>query len=237
MAYLLDLSFASLKCQDQNSLETIVKEFNKLFPFETVLYAKGNIDSMFEDNPVVKIIDISAPAGYVDMYFENQFHKTDAAIWEYLATLKPVSWLKLKCDNYVSYPDTVMATEYGMNDGWSHGVLDITKMDLYIFWFGSSDRDGRKRTEKIVEYIVPFATEAYKRINTFQPVSDTVLSPREKEVLYWIMEGKGSWEISVILNCSKRVIDFHVTNMKRKLNVTNRPQLVAAALSKRLIEF
>jgi DNA-binding CsgD family transcriptional regulator len=124
-----------------------------------------------------------------------------------------------------------------MNDGWTHGVLDISTMDLYIFWFGHSNKDGRKRTEKILEYIVPFVTEAYKRINSFQSVSDSVLTAREKEVLYWIKEGKGSWEISVILNCSKRVIDFHVTNMKRKLNVTNRPQLVAAALSKRIIEF
>ena len=85
--------------------------------------------------------------------------------------------------------------------------------------------------------LVPFITEADKRIHTIQSIENAVLSPREKEILRWIKEGKGSWEISVILNCSKRVVDFHVTNMKRKLNVTNRPQLVASALSRRFIAF
>ena len=140
MAYLLDLSFSSLECTDQNNLTTIMQEFNTLFPVETILCASGNIDSMSKDKPVVKIIDISAPIGYVDMYFENKFHKTDAAIWGFLATLEPVSWLKLKCENYFSYPVSVMATEYSMNDGWCHGVLDIATMDLYIFWFGNSNR-------------------------------------------------------------------------------------------------
>jgi len=237
MGYLLDLSFASLNCPDQNNLNAIINNFNKLIPVETILYAHGNIDSMYEDRPSARINDISAPAGYVDMYLENRFHKTDAAIWEFLATLKPASWLKIKCDNYVSYPDSVRAADYGMNDGWSHGVLDITTMDFYIFWLGHSQKDGKKRTEKILEYLIPFITEADKRIHSFQSFSDAVLSPREKEILHWIKEGKGSWEISVILNCSRRVVDFHVTNMKRKLNVTNRPQLVASALSRRLIAF
>ena len=183
MAYLLDLSFASLDCPYQNSLNAIIKKFNRIFPVETILYASANIDSMFKNNPSAKINDISAPAGYVDMYLENHFHKKDASIWEFLATLKPVGWLQLKCDNYVSYPDSVMAAEYGMNDGWSHGVLDITKMDFYIFWFGNSNRDGRKRTEKIVEYLVPFVTEADKRLNASQSLNNVVLTPREKEIL------------------------------------------------------
>ncbi|WP_083927822.1 LuxR C-terminal-related transcriptional regulator [Desulfobacter curvatus] len=38
-----------------------------------------------------------------------------------------------------------------------------------------------------------------------------------------------------ILNCSKRVIDFHATNMQRKFNVTSRPQLIAKALRRKLI--
>lgn len=53
------------------------------------------------------------------------------------------------------------------------------------------------------------------------------LSSREKEVLYWLKEGKSSWEVSVILGTSERTINFHVYNIMQKLEVTNRAQAVA----------
>ena len=67
------------------------------------------------------------------------------------------------------------------------------------------------------------------------PVSDLTL--REIEVLNWIKEGKSSWEISMILNCSKRSVDFHVNNLKKKLNAVNRPQAVAIGLYQGIIRF
>ena len=60
---------------------------------------------------------------------------------------------------------------------------------------------------------------------------------REIEVLNWIKEGKSSWEISMILKCSKRVVDFHVANIKRKLNVASRAQAVAICLQHGIIGF
>lgn len=65
----------------------------------------------------------------------------------------------------------------------------------------------------------------------------TTLSSREIEVLDWIKRGKSSWDISVILGCSKRVVDFHVANIKVKLDVVSRAQAVAVALKMGLIEF
>jgi DNA-binding CsgD family transcriptional regulator len=63
------------------------------------------------------------------------------------------------------------------------------------------------------------------------------LSSREIEVLNWIKEGKSSWEISVILGVGKRTIDFHVSNIKQKLNAATRAQAVAIGLQNRIIEF
>lgn len=63
------------------------------------------------------------------------------------------------------------------------------------------------------------------------------LTKKEVVVLNWIKEGKSSWEISKILNCSKRVVDFHVSNIKDKLNASSRAQAVAIGLQYRLIRF
>ena len=61
-------------------------------------------------------------------------------------------------------------------------------------------------------------------------VSSTDLSPREAEVLHLIGEGKSDWEIGTILCLSRRTVNFHAENLKRKLGVNNRVQLVLVAV-------
>jgi DNA-binding CsgD family transcriptional regulator len=89
----------------------------------------------------------------------------------------------------------------------------------------------------ILKYVIPFLSEAYKKLLNKEYSSDVKLTPREIEVINWVKEGKSSWEISVILHCSKRVIDFHVANIKRKLSAVSRTQAVAVALQKEIIKF
>jgi len=48
------------------------------------------------------------------------------------------------------------------------------------------------------------------------------LTVREKEVLRYLIEGKGNKEIAEILSISPETIKSHIKNIYRKLNVTNR---------------
>ena len=237
MAHLLELSYSSLNCIDRESLNELLKSMDKLFTLETILYTIGNVNSVYKDNPSVEIVDVSCPKGFVEMYTENQFHKTDAAIREFLTTLKPVSWQKIKCQSHKNYPVSVRAPDFGMNDGWTHGVVEPSTMEAAIFFLGSASMDGDIRTSMILEFVIPFLSQAHYRIRKKRPETCFKLTPREREILLWIKEGKSSWEISIILNCGKRVVDFHVTNIKHKLGVMNRAQLVAEALGKNLIPF
>jgi len=52
----------------------------------------------------------------------------------------------------------------------------------------------------------------------------TTLSKRELKVLNLIMEGQSSKEVAQTLLCTKRTVDFHLTNAYRKLHVSNRIQ-------------
>jgi two-component system nitrogen regulation response regulator NtrX len=62
-----------------------------------------------------------------------------------------------------------------------------------------------------------------------------VLSNREKEVLKWLKEGKGSWDISRILQISRNTVNFHIKNLFKKLNVVNRTQAVSEAMRQGII--
>ena len=57
------------------------------------------------------------------------------------------------------------------------------------------------------------------------------LTPRELEILKWVMAGKSSWEIARITNCSEATVNFHLANVRQKFDVNTRQQAVVKAIS------
>jgi len=72
--------------------------------------------------------------------------------------------------------------------------------------------------------------------STYQNV-EVKLTEREVEVLTWSAKGKTSDEIALILNLSKRTVDFHIDNAKEKLGASTRTHAVVKAATSRLIDF
>ncbi|MER9770337.1 helix-turn-helix transcriptional regulator [Mesorhizobium sp. M0189] len=62
------------------------------------------------------------------------------------------------------------------------------------------------------------------------------LSRREKECILWTAKGKSSWEIGVILGISKNTVDFHLKNVRRKLDATSRTVAAIKAVHRGIIE-
>lgn len=54
------------------------------------------------------------------------------------------------------------------------------------------------------------------------PEADVDISLREKDVLRWTAEGRSSLEIAELLNITERTVNFHVANILKKMNCTNR---------------
>ena len=52
--------------------------------------------------------------------------------------------------------------------------------------------------------------------------AQSTLTPREREILHWVAEGKRDSEIAAILNLSVRTVEQHVRTCLRKLNVETR---------------
>ena len=63
-----------------------------------------------------------------------------------------------------------------------------------------------------------------------------VLTPRERDVLAWVAQGKSAWEIGEILEIAKRTVDEHAQTAVRKLGAVNRTHAVAIALRDNLIQ-
>ena len=58
------------------------------------------------------------------------------------------------------------------------------------------------------------------------------LSPREAEILTWVIAGKTNWEIGTILGISSRTVQTHLDRIYRKLGVETRAAAVACAFTR-----
>lgn len=235
---LMTLSHESMTCQSIDQFKTLVLKLKGIVNFENSVCARGNIiDILSNDEPDLEICDISYPKGCLDLYVENRYYSTDAALFCFLSTLSPINWSGIKVQTGVDYPISVNAIEFKMLDGWTHGILDPHTMDSTVFYFGGPDVMSSPRSRVIFKFIIPFFAEAYNRTLKRNINGSTSLTKKETEVLNWLKEGKSSWEISTIQKTSKRTVDFHVNNIKIKLNATSRAQAVAKGLHYGFIEF
>ncbi|MDA8138628.1 MAG: LuxR C-terminal-related transcriptional regulator [Desulfobacteraceae bacterium] len=238
LAALLFLSHRSLRCHSEAELKKLVLDLRGLLEFENAVCAQAKIPDAFLDPKVpVDVLDVSYPTGYMDLYFENCFHLTDAVLCTFLTHLSPVNWLSLDRQYNYNYPAAVLALDYNMRDGWAYGMVNPRTSDCTAFFMGGPTAETSIRSIKILEYIIPFFSQAYTRVLKKDALPKMELSAIEREVLHWIKEGKSSWEISMILKCSKRCVDFHTNNIKSKLNAVTRPQAVAIGLQSGLIDF
>jgi DNA-binding NarL/FixJ family response regulator len=74
-----------------------------------------------------------------------------------------------------------------------------------------------------------------KLAKTAEDLKDKLpITKRESEVLYWVSNGKTSWEIAQILEMSPRTVNKHLEQVYKKLGVDNRTS--AAAISIRILE-
>ncbi|MGH9629120.1 MAG: response regulator [Bryobacteraceae bacterium] len=62
-----------------------------------------------------------------------------------------------------------------------------------------------------------------------------LLTPREKEILQLLAEGRSNKEVAVLLNVGTSTIETHRTNLMNKLNLHNTADLVLYAVRKKII--
>jgi DNA-binding CsgD family transcriptional regulator len=237
-AELMVLSHGTLSCRSKNDLMKLVLDLKNVFDHDNAVLVYGNITEVFsKPQPALDLLNISFPQSCLDYYFKNRLYTADASFHEYLQRLRPVNWIALNKKAGFSSKAAIHGLSYDLRNGWTTGTFDPNSKDCCIMNLASLHTENNLRNRIVLEYITPFFAEAYRQVlNSYcGPVSK--LTPSEIEVLKWLKHGKSSWEISVILKCSKRVVDFHVTNIKSKLNAVSRAQAVAIGLHQGIIKF
>lgn len=90
-------------------------------------------------------------------------------------------------------------------------------------------------------YLDPMITSVvvndYRRRLEDSPIDDQYedLTPREREILVLVAKGYTNREVAGLLDISHKTVDYHRTNVMRKLEVHNRTELTRYAIRRGLI--
>lgn len=188
----------------------------------------------------------TTPANWEQRYREMNY-QNECPI--YRASLRvgalPLIWQEV-WDRIEKTPRQKQMVDEAEGLGLSQGVVvPIKQINGDLCGVGLSTDIGPEEAKKIIEHNLPhiflmshhlhaFMTDRY--IHPVAPGPRPRLTSREQNCLYWVSEGKGTWEISEIYSISENTVKFHLRNVLQKLDVGTRAAAVAKAFRLGLLD-
>lgn len=120
-------------------------------------------------------------------------------------------------------------------DGWQDQAAVAIRLPESFRGFGLS-RDANFPTELLMlELLQPHIQRVLHRCTQYLHLAtEQPLTPREREVLHWVAEGKRDSEIALIFGISVRTIEQHVRVCLQKLGVETRATACATVWRTRM---
>lgn len=112
--------------------------------------------------------------------------------------------------------DALCASAYGRDRGIASLHIGFGARDLAPDFAEAVQTAGSIVAERLLRFAMPANDDA-----------PAELSPRERDAIAYVAEGKTDWEIGRILGVSEATARFHVDNARKKLGAVNRAHAVA----------
>lgn len=235
---LLNIIDLGLHCQTEEDLRRLVLSLQDLVTFEFTLCALS-VTSCSSADPY-RIVNVSYPVSWLELYMSEHLDKIDPVMAEHRLSFGLQYWADSYKKHEAEKKFVACAEDHGLKAGYSYGLKVEGGKRASLFSFAGRSMERSRRDCCILKRIVPHLHQALVRIaaplDSPPEMPYKKLSPREKEVLLWIKEGKTTSEISSILKISERTVKFHVRDILRKVHASTRAQAVAVGLEKGLID-
>jgi LuxR family transcriptional regulator, quorum-sensing system regulator CviR len=234
---LLEFIQNSLSCDSELGLKELFALIRNLFPFDFAGAEFGFHDNSGE-SIILKGMNISFPEQWAHDYHSRNYHQLSVLTKENFRVYRPQyienTWKKHRQKQEI----ISLCLDYGIRSGYVHGAsASAPGQKGSMFVFAGPNMSYESRTVAILELIVPHLHQAYARImnKRISRNNRAILTGREREILNWLKQGKSSWDTSVILGISQSTVNFHITNIIRKLGACNRSQAIAIAIHKGIV--
>lgn len=235
----LDIIDAALQVGTEAQFGGLMRLVFTTLPIEKADVCIAEIGS---DNAIIRNnrrFSFNYPAQWVGVYRRRSYQRIDPVARRLFVEQKPMIWSQLRgASQSLAEKDFYgAAADFGLKDGFAFGARFDSSGAGSFFSCVGEDLASSPRHQMLLNYLVPHLHVALSRVHMSHQRDKPRLTPRETEVLTWAKYGKTNWEISVLLAVSARAVKFHLESAMRKLNVVNRTQAVAVALSLGLIKW
>lgn len=238
---LLESIHKSLSCE-------VMEDFIGLFPKIQELLSCDFVHAIVgyhDDTKGVVIVDgvnISFPDEWCIEYKSKNYVQSDPVVKENFTSFTLQNWSDTQ--KRIPYNATQkkiasLCRDFDMKEGYTFGLRSLSPgKNGSMFCYSGRSIKKDKRTAAILEYVTHHLHLALAHIydKRRSDMNNVVVTNRETEVLNWLKQGKSSWDISVILGISESTTNYHIYNIMRKLDASNRPQAVAVAARLGLID-
>lgn len=206
----------------------------KLFGYDYFLLGWSVPFSITRSDPF--ILD-NYPDLWREKYDRKDLINIDPVVKHCLQSSDAISWSAIQMGKLSAAEKTFFseAEESGLRSGYTvpiHG----NRGEAGLLSFASEKLESefsiaeQQSIQTWAQAIAPIAYSKVSHLIGTEQQSDVALTKREKESLLWAAEGKTTWEISQILDCSERTIFFHLNNATKKLEAANRYQAISKAI-------
>ena len=178
------------------------------------------------------------PEEWLNYYVESNYSAIDPVVTQSEHIKSMFVWSDLLKQVELSKSQQTIfneASEFELDDGVGIPILGINGLKATISMAcHSTDELNRilleskpfiQATSHLYHFKLTELTPHQTSLNTM-----ITLSPREKECLLWLAQGKTASGIADILSIAERTVVYHVENAKNKLGASNRTHAVAKAI-------
>ncbi|AWN54544.1 autoinducer binding domain-containing protein [Methylobacterium sp. 17Sr1-1] len=176
------------------------------------------------------------PADWKTRYLSRGYLFRDATVRHLGGANAPFAWSEI-AEQYREDPAALQVMHEAGEHGLRHGVtVPLLTLDGQLAGFSFSGARVEVSPEDLgtLQLVATYAFAQLVLLRS-EAGAEIRLSPREREVLQWVAEGKTSWEIGEILAISSKGVEHHLRTTRTKLGTLNSAQSVAVALRRGLI--
>jgi DNA-binding CsgD family transcriptional regulator len=235
----LDVVETALQVGTDAQFGDLMRRVRDVLPVERMDVGIADLDASGAIVRNRRVFSCDYPVAWISAYRARGYHRVDPVARTLFAAREPLIWSQLRSRSPTPTEQEFYASaaDFGLRDGFAFGSRFDNAACGSFFSCAGADLARSERHRRLLGYLAPFLHVALARLRMGQQHGKPQLTPREIEVLGYAKYGKSNWEISVALGLSARVVKFHIENAMRKLNVTNRTQAVAVALSQGLVQW
>lgn len=206
-----------------------------VLPFEMMICGVGGISP--QGSYVHKLLEYDRTLTYYKYYQDllNSEGKTDSPLMQkWRETHEPVFYQSGRDDHLYPQEWVSLFNKHKLNNTIGHGVADLMGSFSSYFIFSRLPMVVGPEQAHLLTLLTPHLHLALSRaLKTVQDypwnlgATKKPLSERQREILYWMHEGKTNWEIANILGLTEINVKYHADQIFIKLEVRNRVHAVA----------